>query len=237
MYARLNGPWKDKSDGVLDLTEFDEHTIECCLCYFYRRTYCPYNVIPKPEPEVGTAVKAESPESDGTKDNQTHGSKSGDEQVYLTRANTDSPLNPLESMIELRPHAKLKKQETSEKSHEVLVTDALVHARVYAFAHMYIFPELETYALHRLGETLIALQQHKVNMPLQLANAARVIYGSTPDASYNPARELLSRFVALNFSFLLGESLDQLLQEGGDFAVDVSRKLARDYPPKLWPMP
>ena len=209
LYAQINGSWKGKSDGILDLTEFDEHTIECFLSYFYRRDYCPYHVTPKPDLEVGHEIKAED------------------------NADTDSPLIPLDRMPELRPIPTSKKKDPSENSHEELVTEALVHARVYSFAHLYLFPELETFALHRLGKIIIALQLHKVNMPLQLADAVRVIYSSTPVASYNPARELLSRFIALNFRTLVGECLDQLMQEGGDFAVDVSRKLARDCPPEL----
>lgn len=217
------------------MTEFDESTIECCLSYFYKRDYCPYQVAPKSDPKVGNGVKDEG---SGSTEKESQGSchtdtKAGNEQPLQTRASSDSPLNPIENMVELRQHATLKVQDPSGNSPEVLTIEALVHARVYSFAHMYLFSELETFALRRLGKTLIALQRHKISMPLQLADAVRVIYGATPNASYNPARELLSQFIALNFPSLLGECLDKLLQEGGDFAVDVSRKLARDCPANI----
>lgn len=236
LYARIHGPWKDSSDGILDLTEFDEYTIECCLSYFYKRDYCPYQVAPKSDPELGNGVKDEGSGSTEkeSQDSSYTDPKAGNEQEQpaQTSASSDSPLEPIENMVELRPRATLKTQDPSGNS-QALIMEALVHARVYSFAHMYLFSELETFALRRLGKTLIALRRHKISMPLQLADAVRVIYGATPNASYNPARELLSRFIAQNFSSLLGECLDNLLQEGGDFAVDVSRKLARDCPPKI----
>ena len=184
MYAQINGSWKGKSDGILDLTEFDEHTIECCLSYFYRRDYCPYHVTPKPDLEVGHEIKAED------------------------NADTGSPLIPIERMPELRPIPTSKKKDPSENSHEELVTEALVHARVVLVCAPVSFSRAGSFRFASPGKM-------------------------TPVASYNPARELLSRFIALNFRTLVGECLDQLMQEGGDFAVDVSRKLARDCPPEL----
>lgn len=61
----------------------------------------------------------------------------------------------------------------------------------------------------------------------QLAKAIHVIYCTTPSVSHNPASKLLSQFIALKFTALLGEHLDKLMAEGGDFTVDVSHKLAR----------
>jgi TolA-binding protein len=43
----------------------------------------------------------------------------------------------------------------------------------------------------------------------------------------DPARNLLSQYVALNYTSLAGEKLDALVEEGGELMVDVSNKLVR----------
>jgi hypothetical protein len=52
-----------------------------------------------------------------------------------------------------------------------------------------------------------------------------LIYTTTEDG--DSARYLLSQFVALKYTTLLGEEMNKLVAEGGDFMVDVSGKLAR----------
>jgi hypothetical protein len=52
-----------------------------------------------------------------------------------------------------------------------------------------------------------------------------LIYTTTEDG--DSARYLLSQFVALKHTALLGEEMNKLVAEGGDFMVDVSGKLAR----------
>lgn len=108
-----------------------------------------------------------------------------------------------------------------------LATQALTHAKVYAFAHVYQVLELECFALHRLAGVLIILQEKEFEMLPQLAEAIRVIYCKTPKNCNNPATNLMSHFVAARFNWLIGDHLYALMAEGGDFAKDVSYKLAR----------
>lgn len=92
---------------------------------------------------------------------------------------------------------------------------------------MYRVLELEDFALHRLAKVLITLQDKEGEMLPHLAEAIRVIYCKTPKDCNNPAANLMSQFVATRFNWLIGDHLYALMAEGGDFAKDVSYKLAR----------
>lgn len=76
---------------------------------------------------------------------------------------------------------------------------------------------MEGFALSRLAQVLAILQHKHLGMSPQLAEAIQLIYSKTPNRSYNSARNLLSQFVAPRFPTLLGDHLDTLMAEGGDF--------------------
>ncbi|KAE8397485.1 hypothetical protein BDV37DRAFT_276893 [Aspergillus pseudonomiae] len=78
--------------------------------------------------------------------------------------------------------------------------DILLHAKVYCFAHRFLIPDLESFVLQRLTQVLLILQD-------------------------NPARKLLSQYVALKYTKLANENLTKLLEEGGEFLTDLSHKL------------
>lgn len=100
-----------------------------------------------------------------------------------------------------------------------------LHAKVYSFARQLEFDKLEQFALNRLAQVLVALEQtDKVLFPY-LVDAIRLIYKTT--SAVDDARNLLSQFVALRYTTLVGEDLDELITEGGEFVVDLSHKLAR----------
>ena len=142
------------------------------------------------------------------------------------------PLTPIQDLIESSPPATAqcsvtKSHDFVENCYQFLAMEVLVHAKVYSFAHKYLIPDLEAFATHRLAQVLIILEHKQVEMLPQLAEAIQVIYSTTPSNSQNPARNLLSQFTALKFTALLGDCLDQLMAEGGEFTVDVSHKLAQ----------
>lgn len=110
---------------------------------------------------------------------------------------------------------------------ELLALEILTHAKVYCFAHVYLLVELETCALYHIARVLAMLQNKQISMSSHLTEAIRLIYAKTPDSPPNHARNLLSQFVALKFTALLGDRLAMLMSEGGHFAVDVSYKLGR----------
>nr|KMM69758.1 hypothetical protein CPAG_06072 [Coccidioides posadasii RMSCC 3488] len=106
---------------------------------------------------------------------------------------------------------------------------ALVHAKVYCFAHQILFPKLENLALQCLTQLLLQCDTPTDLFFLRLTDAIRLTYDSTPTLKIcDPARELLSQYVALKYTTLSEESLRMLITEGGgDFMIDLTCKLAR----------
>lgn len=142
------------------------------------------------------------------------------------------PLTPIENLIKPITRAVLSAATARTPSPtkdllQSLATEALTHAKIHNFAHVYRVLELEDFALHRLTKVLITLQDKEVEMLPQLAEAIRDIYCKTPTDCNNPAANLMSHFVATGFNWLIGDHLYALMAEGGDFAKDVSYKLAR----------
>ncbi|KGO65948.1 Alpha-mannosyltransferase [Penicillium italicum] len=147
----------------------------------------------------------------------------------------DRPLTPLEycdgvtlaterasgQKVEDQDQEEEPQQETEGNS----APEIYLHAKVYSFARQLDFAKLEQFALNRLTEVLVALEQtDKVLFPY-LVDAIRLVYKTT--SAVDDARNLLSQFVALRYTTLVGEDLDELLTEGGEFVVDLSHKLAR----------
>ncbi|QKX60773.1 uncharacterized protein TRUGW13939_07919 [Talaromyces rugulosus] len=228
IYARVYGPWKDQSDEALDLTEFEEHTIECFLNYAYARDYCPFPTSPKSSTElqkIAEEAKHDTSEEKETCIDETITSDLGTDGL------TTRPLTPIEdfviSELPLASQAVISTKGLNDNPDELLTIEVLTHARVYCFAHVYLLSDLEKFALNRLVKVLTILQHRQISMLPRLAEAIRLIYSKTPSAGADPARNLLSQFAALKFTSLLGEQFDKLMSEGGDFAVDVSYKLAR----------
>lgn len=89
------------------------------------------------------------------------------------------------------------------------------------------FSRLEDLALQRLAQLLLKCDTPTDPFFLRFTDAIRLVYDSTPTSKLNdPARELLSQYVALKHT-ILSMSLRALIAEGGDFMIDVTRKLAR----------
>ena len=114
-----------------------------------------------------------------------------------------------------------------DKSGQLLAFEALTHVKVYSFTHKYLMSELEDFATCRLAQTLVMHQHWKIKMSRPLADAIRLIYSITPGDAQNPARRLLSQFVAAGLPALSDGHLDVLLLQGGDFAVEMSLRLGR----------
>lgn len=116
-------------------------------------------------------------------------------------------------------------EEPEEETEGNNAAEIYLHAKVYSFARQLEFDKLEQFALNSLAQVLVALEQtDKVLFPY-LVDAIRLIYKTT--SAVDDARNLLSQFVALRYTTLIGEDLDELITEGGEFVVDLSHKLAR----------
>lgn len=154
--------------------------------------------------------------------------------LILTEPPPERPLTPLSRCLQAGLPPKTIKTaagsftDLSNACDEHLGNIALMHAKVYCFAHHILFSKLENLALQRLTQLLLQCDTPTGPFFLRLTDAIGLIYDSTPPLKINnPARELLSQYVALKYTTLSEESLRTLIAEGGDFMIDLTRKLAR----------
>ncbi|PYH99209.1 hypothetical protein BO71DRAFT_405533 [Aspergillus ellipticus CBS 707.79] len=214
--ARINGPWREHGNSEpIDWSDFDEPTVECVLSYLYTSDYyvpgAVYDEQEKPDPDLIADI-----DLNGNFDVSDVESPVPDTELH-NEWEPDRPLPPLSrySRFENRP--------------EALGHTILIHSKVYCFAHRFCFTELEEFAIQRLTQVLLACNDLLSELFPHLADSIRLIYGSTPTAvpPENPARRLLSRFVALRYSALSVENLETVIAEGGDFMIDLSHQLCR----------
>ncbi|KAJ5111461.1 hypothetical protein N7532_001996 [Penicillium argentinense] len=220
---------------TIDWTEFDEDTVECALSYLYVKDY---DVQGQPIFGEKLLEDKENDNNSGQAINKPEAGFSASDSAITEEQQLERPLTPLSRC--LQAGLPLETMQTAagsftKMSHACdghLGNIALMHAKIYCFAHQFLFSRLETLALQRLTQLLLKCDTPTDPFFLHLADAIRLIYDSTIRSKMeDPARELLSQYVALNYTKLSEESskesLGNLIAEGGDFTIDVTRKLAR----------
>ncbi|KAJ5053317.1 hypothetical protein NUH16_010387 [Penicillium rubens] len=245
--ARLKAS-TDEYEEAIDWSGFDEQTIDCVLNFLYSGGY---------QAPQATSVAAEDGEADAGEEATAQDGEEQEEQekeeqeVMVDEAEeaeeedgpdspptqalsecdlNDRPLTPLEYCdgVTLATDHEKQDQHQVEPEQETeghTAAEIYLHAKVYSFASQLDFEKLEQFALNRLAQVLVALEQtDKAPFPY-LVDAIRLIYKTT--STVDGARNLLSQFVALRYTTLAGEDLDELITEGGEFVVDLSHKLAR----------
>ncbi|KAJ5173848.1 uncharacterized protein N7500_001779 [Penicillium coprophilum] len=186
--------------------------------------HSPSPTFARARPPLAVSIAPDSPPSQGISDCDLN----------------DRPLTPLEycdGVTLTADHASASKildherqehhqeEEPEQEAEENNAAEIYLHAKVYSFARQLNFAKLEQFSLNRLAEVLVALEQtDKVLFPY-LVDAIRLIYKTTGVS--DDARNLLSQFVALRYTTLVGDQMDELITEGGEFVVDLSHKLAR----------
>lgn len=144
------------------------------------------------------------------------------------------PLTPTSGSLEVGlPEERLRTAagvvaEKEFKDHDLTVgMSVLVHAKVYSFAHRHFFSDLARFALQRLTQIFVLAPCKRNSLFPYLADAIRYIYDTIPRREpEDPSRTLLSQYIALNYTDLTGEELDALADDGGEFMIDVTNKLA-----------
>ncbi len=146
------------------------------------------------------------------------------------------PLTPINDCVEVgfpaesvQTAAGVVAETDFERDKHAIGISILTHVRVYSFAHRHFFSDLAKLALQRLTQIVHLAPCECTALFPYLADAIRHIYETTPgpEMQEDPARKLLSQYVALNCTNLVGEELDALAEEGGELMVDVSNKLVR----------
>ncbi|PKY02970.1 hypothetical protein P168DRAFT_174800 [Aspergillus campestris IBT 28561] len=253
LHARVTGPWQECGEEEIDWTDFDEQTISCVLQFLYTQEYNvrkPVQLLEKsPQSDAGKGQGHPGSQADGgpsdilatvraehtvaKRETQEQQAPEADELEYNELGNLiNRPLTPLRHYFETSlpvKHNPTTGGNSSQTTYEGEPSELLLHAKVYSFAHRYLVDNLVQYVLQRLKKTLITIQKKQLGFCPQLAESISLIYGATSaySAQGDPARNLLSQFVALNYTAMYGSRLEELLAEGGQFTIDLSWKLAR----------
>ena len=154
----------------------------------------------------------------------------------LQEATADSlkprPLTPISRCVfrlplERRPTAAELFTQTEFESDSHFGITLLAHAKMYAFAHYHLVSEPERFALQRLSQVLISVDCTQAHAIPDIAQLVHHIYDNTTvrESQEEPARKLISQFIAPNYTNLIKGELETLLVEGGDFVLDLSDKI------------
>lgn len=105
----------------------------------------------------------------------------------------------------------------------------LARVEVYKFAKYHLLSGLQELALQRIIVTPRRLDCSVEFAEQELTKAVESVYGSIPTDIGNeePMRKLLSQFAAAKYTSLSHGSFEALIIRGGDFALDLARKLSR----------
>uniref|UniRef100_A0A093XBI1 BTB domain-containing protein n=1 Tax=Talaromyces marneffei PM1 TaxID=1077442 RepID=A0A093XBI1_TALMA len=235
--ARIGEAWINGASEVIDWTDFDEQTIECFLCWLYTNDYDVRGAA-----DTANGEHRRENNQKGTSDHDDHPTASTKTEslvpdtAMISESYEERPLTPLSRCIlvglpaETMQTAAATFAQTEFHDCDELLGDAVfMHAKIYCFAHRFLIPRLEVLALQRLTQVLLTNNTSRDPFFSRLADAIHLVYESTPKATQfdDPARKLLSQYVALNFTSIPTESLEMLVSAGGEFMVDVAQKLAR----------
>ena len=108
----------------------------------------------------------------------------------------------------------------------------MCHAKLYLLADYSCAQGLKNLCYQRLGTAMLHMSNFLPDEGIteNVATLAGLVYANTTQKKrpLEPLRNLISSFVAAYSSELDGASMDNLIQEGGDFAVDLMRKLGEN---------
>ncbi|KAJ5519160.1 hypothetical protein N7453_001582 [Penicillium expansum] len=234
----------DEYEEAIDWSGFDEQTIDCVLSFLYTGGYQAPQVTSVTVGEDEAGAGEEAPAQDGEEGEEQEQevvvdeAEDADEENEPTsppdspRSQTSWPHSPsptfparARSLSPVAESSIASDSPPTQAMSEILRWGHSGHGALYSFARQLDFAKLEQFALNHLAQVLVALEQtDKVLFPY-LADAIRLIYTTT--SAIDDARNLLSQFVALRYTTLVGEDLDELITDGGEFVVDLSHKLAR----------
>ena len=150
--------------------------------------------------------------------------------------NFNRPLTPLSRCLQVSLPAEISRTAAGafrktalQNCGDSLGASTLIHAKVYTFAHRFLLFDPEELALEHLTQVLLVSDTQTRSLFPHLIDTIHHVYNSTPSAKLqdNPARKLLSQYVALRYTTFSDGNLDMIISKGGEFMIDLSHKLAR----------
>ncbi|KAL9598171.1 MAG: hypothetical protein Q9219_004668 [cf. Caloplaca sp. 3 TL-2023] len=255
LWKIVNGSWKDSKNRSINLEEWEEETVEQVLNWLYFGFYSVPEMLRNQSDTVPAAeIRIDV---DGHAFIEWYASSSSTAQaawgtVYRQGSTVQRkqdhtpdehrPLTPLHKVRCLGSCAsplsqiypvgdsrliRLTKSHCTEWGHSLLPD-----AKVYGLAQYLQSTDLKRHAFCHIQDVLIYFNRQRSLTPATLARIvalAHYVYTSTDHLvnSEEPLRKLVSTFMTEWFMRLEGSGFESLMSQGGDFAIDVTRKLRR----------
>lgn len=240
----VEGEWKDSKECTISLEEWDEQTVEYLLqwLYFGHYTLCiPYEPTCVTSKRKATSTPSETNgEGSAGEQGPTAEQEFSEDEDFGDLPEHRRPLTPMRSIHCLGPHEgtvssvqNLQKQGANHTAmfHFSTGNSLLPDAQVYTLAQYLQLDDLKRLAFYRIQDELVQykLHIHGVLFLTKFVDLARYVYASTDwlAAYEEPMRKLVSTFVAVWFKHLNMPEFEELLSNGGDFVVDIARKIGR----------
>lgn len=251
--ALVEGGWKDSLERKIVLEDWDEETVVRLLEWLYTDNYSsPHPQVlwstsapvlaDDPAAEVADNVEPED-FSPPPADMQTTVAL---KKAYMAEPGPNDAVSSLISFTCQHFDAESpQRKPSSAEAFETWAKDYAhhdqtidfgrtlhAHAKLYCLANYMLLPDLQALAFHHMKATLKTIGRLVAETPSvnTLVALVRHVYDNTikPEEGEEPLQELLTTFVAANFAAFTdgdGGEVRTLLNEGGDFAVDVWEKV------------
>jgi hypothetical protein len=250
----VSGDWKESRERVIDWSQVDAATIKRFLTFLYTRDYTApdpepiradhtsdlktpikYDINQPDDPIEANAV----PEVD-TDAMEPKEEWSQEETAFIQNAIIDSfrprPLTPISKCLDvglpserIRTAAgRLEECSFAYSTHRYGVT-LLAHARIYTFAQCHFVAELQEFSLQRLTQALKYIDCTQAHAVSDVTPLMDYVYSNTlnHESREEPIRKLVSQFAAIHYTDLMTGEFEEVFSRGGDFTLDVARKISR----------
>ncbi|KAL8995218.1 MAG: hypothetical protein Q9169_005006 [Polycauliona sp. 2 TL-2023] len=223
----IDGDWKESEDRTIDLAEWDVLTIDQCLHFLYFKHYhmlTPVLEQPVPVGDVEAKVPSGVPVCTCDCAEMAHPVQSGTQSVFTKPAHgiTDT------GTADHQPFETADVNTEPEHLDTARAFSLLQHAKLYVLAQYLELTDLKTEAYQHLAALMDLLLGKLIPKLLKyMVQLIRYVYTSTDTLknSNEPLRELVAIYVAGCFQHFHGEDADKLMEEGGDFVVDVMKNV------------
>lgn len=152
------------------------------------------------------------------------------EEQRRRRAEFDPPLRLLTPLGQYDPRI-TQTQLPPEREDKPAHFSFLTHAKIAVLAEYTDVQELKMMAVGRLLDGLLSTKSLENNKTAveSLVELIRYVYANTEDriSAPDPLRKMVSTFAAQNILEFRGTEVRKLLEDGGDFAVDVMSNVMR----------
>ena len=227
----VEGPWKEAHDKVIHLQDWDAETVARLVDYLYTHDYrCP---LPTPKgSEQAAEFQADQGSEKESPAKQHFMSKIPPRKQrilcqkmnYLMREN--SPFWMAEGSPDYENFVNYERKVNEFQACEWdWFIPIMTHAKLYALSTFLLLPSLQELSLCRLAYTMITNISYPIDPERTVTTTAvlRYIYTNTPCLADGDelARDFVSTYVAACIDQLDRTVVNQLIEEGGDCAVDI----------------